>query len=215
MAIAHNIVAVGFSTFVMNLVGVDKGGRPITDVLSYAANSEGVCGEADWLRRGLGEEEKKEMMARTGCPIHACYAVAQFRALYGQDRALWNRIVSFETISQICYGRWTGERGGGGCSFSEGSWTGLLDGDKLDWDWRTIDMVCPPGTREKMPPLRDLGEWEWNAGTREGTKSAGVHTGSARPTPSGYGNRWPELLNGSCRLILGVGDGAAANVGSR
>ena len=46
------IVAIGFSTFVMNLIGVDTNGSPVDDVAtcSYACNRDDVVKECQDLR---------------------------------------------------------------------------------------------------------------------------------------------------------------------
>ena len=48
----YQIIAVGFSTFVMNLVGVDVNGDPVSDVAtcSYACNRDDVVRECQSLR---------------------------------------------------------------------------------------------------------------------------------------------------------------------
>ena len=48
----YQIVAVGFSTFVMNLIGVDMNGDPVSDVAtcSYACNRDDVVIECQALR---------------------------------------------------------------------------------------------------------------------------------------------------------------------
>jgi len=48
----YQIIAVGFSTFVMNLVGVDVNGDPVSDVAtcSYACNRDDVVRECQALR---------------------------------------------------------------------------------------------------------------------------------------------------------------------
>jgi len=48
----YQIVALGFSTFVMNLVGVDVNGDPVSDVAtcSYACNRDDVVRECQALR---------------------------------------------------------------------------------------------------------------------------------------------------------------------
>lgn len=47
------VVAVGFSTFVMNLIGVDKNGNPVGEeaTISYACNSPQVAEECRNLKR--------------------------------------------------------------------------------------------------------------------------------------------------------------------
>ena len=48
----YQIIAIGFSTFVMNLVGVDMNGDPVSDVAtcSYACNRDDVVRECQTLR---------------------------------------------------------------------------------------------------------------------------------------------------------------------
>ena len=48
----YQIVAIGFSTFVMNFIGVNEYGNPVGDVAtcSYAVNREDVVNECQSLR---------------------------------------------------------------------------------------------------------------------------------------------------------------------
>ncbi len=99
------IVGLGVSSFVMNLIGIDEEGQLIlTDnnnnndnnnnskdcedgggggggehTFSYACNSQDVVNECMSLKKELGQEKLLELYQRTGTPLHNAYALAQLR----------------------------------------------------------------------------------------------------------------------------------------
>jgi len=68
-----------------------------------------------------------------------------------------------------------------------------------------VDLLLPKGSREKLPTIVDFSD------DRVPRIESMDGVGAKNP----YWKRWPELRAETCRLFLGVGDGAAANVGSR
>jgi gluconokinase len=182
----------------MNLVGVDSSGNVVGQeaTLSYACNSSEVGNECRNLRKELGEERLQDLYYKTGAPLHSAYALAQLRALYSKPQ----RIYKWQTIASLCLARWQGLVFLP-ISFSEASWTGLLNYKTCEWESDALDLLSLE-CQEALPPLADFDGLvhqipEFIA---EGKKNV-------------YWDRWPELRE--ARLFLGLGDGACANVGSK
>jgi len=79
-------------------------------------------------------------------------------------------------------------------SYSEASWTGMFNYSTGTWEEEALNFL-PSESRKALPPVVDSLQFNW-----------------AMEEPD-YLNHWPELQ--SCRLFLGFGDGACANIGSR
>jgi gluconokinase len=193
------VVGLGFSTFVMNLVGVDSSGNVVGQeaTLSYACNSSDVVKECRNLRKELGEERLQDLYHKTGAPLHSAYALAQLRALYSKPQ----RIYKWQTIASLCLASWQG-LSFLPISFSEASWTGLLNYKTCEWETDALDLL-PLDCQEALPPLADYCDHvsgQIPEFITEGEKNT-------------YWDRWPELRE--ARLFLGLGDGACANVGSK
>ena len=185
--------------------------------LSFLSNSE------------LGPERLEAMYQRTGAPLHVSYALPQLRAFYAkkENQHLANRIERWQTLSNICLHRWCGKP----ClqmpmSYSEASWTGMLDFRSCSWDQEALNLAetCPGVTQydytrgqddddpkddiELLPPLFDFDSPL--PFLKEGIPKFN-NDGSNNP----YWERWPEFRSPSLSMFLGIGDGAAANVGSK
>jgi gluconokinase len=169
------------------------------------------------------------MYQRTGAPLHASYALPQLRAFYGKEenRPLAERIERWQTLSTISLHRWSGKP----CvqmpiSYSEASWTGMLDFRTCSWDDESLHLVetCPGVTQYVgymsegdegyqddiaiLPPLADFD-----------APLPFLREGIPRKNDDGsdnaYWERWPEFRSHTLCQFLGIGDGAAANVGSK
>jgi len=240
----HQVIGIGFSTFVMNLVGVDVYGEPVDELatLSYACNREDVVWQCRRLRDKLGPQKLQAMYQRTGAPLHPSYALPQLLAFYANPHArpLAKKIERWQSISSVCLHRWTGKPNlQMPVSYSEASWTGMLDFRRCTWDEEAVHLFenCRGIVQyahdmedddeiDLLPPLVDydaalpflFGVPRANEGVEGGDNP--------------YWERWPELRSattagagsdgcsrgrggGGLNLFLGVGDGAAANVGSK
>ncbi len=128
----------------------------------------------------------------TGAPIHTAYAAAQLYRLAEEEPDLMGRVFKWQSLVSLCLARWTGATHLP-VSYSEASWTGLLDFRRLEWCAELTSML--PIHPLSLPSLADYQD--------------GPH---GRNLAISYARRWPELVQ--ARFFLGVGDGACANIGS-
>mmetsp|Transcript_24974 Transcript_24974/g.49747 ORF Transcript_24974/g.49747 Transcript_24974/m.49747 type:complete len:633 (-) Transcript_24974:93-1991(-) len=229
----YEVVAVGISTFVMNLIGVNEFGKPIGEsaTLSYACNREDVVRECQKLEDYLGNEGTRKIYQSTGAPIHPAYALPQLLAFY-RNVGNANDVYRWQTISSICIHRWTGDgRIQLPISYSEASWTGMLNFRTCNWNEIMLKLLEVLSTKDDhaffgekgflplMPGLvdfdgEDIGK-ESNSSSRGCSTllKSGIPQTRTDESSNPYWERWPELR--SCRFFLGIGDGAAANLGSK
>ncbi len=194
------LAVVGWTGFAMSWLGVDKTGRPVTPIYTYADATSGVY--ANRLRAELAAAGRlEEMHQQTGTPIHVAYAPAQLLRLAAEEPQRLAAVAHFQTASAHLLACWRGEPFAP-ISSSEAGWTGLLDRSRLDWvggDHRVGGrhrddlLALLPIERSQLPPIFDY---------------ANGPTGLSAE----YRRRWPELSD--ARFCLAVGDGAAANIGS-
>ncbi|KAJ0401017.1 hypothetical protein P43SY_009897 [Pythium insidiosum] len=198
--LAGQLRGVGFSTFAMNLVGVDAKGAPVTPV--YTVRSRARCSGrrpstalyARRLRELLAEKGAlDDCHDRTGAMIHPAYASAEFFRLHHEEPNTVARVHRWQSITSYLFRKWmlAGDRPLP-MSFTEASWTGLLDVRRGVWDGPLLELVGMP--LDKMPDVQD----------------SRVPVSGLRPS---FARRWTELAD--VPFFLGIGDGAAANVGSK
>ena len=199
------VVAVGFSTFVMNLIAVDQQGLPIGDefTLSYACNAPNVVEECDNIRNTCTPEDLCHLYQQiTGAPIHSAYAIAQLRALYkSRSQVELDRIHTWQTLASLCISRWTGNT----ClpiSYSEASWTGLFNFRECVWAPEAVALLPSQACVASLPKLADFTHYQ--PGIPEWTSTGAINR---------YWSMFPQLR--STNLYLGIGDGACANIGSK
>jgi len=198
------VVAVGFSTFVMNLIAVDQKGLPLGDefTLSYACNSPNVVEECGSIRNAYTPEHLCHLYQHiTGAPIHSAYAIAQLRALYkSKSQVDLDRIHTWQTLASLCISRWTGNI----ClpiSYSEASWTGLFHFRECGWAPEAMALL-PPACVASLPELADFTHYQ-----------PGIPEWTSTGTLNRYWSMFPHLR--SAKLFLGIGDGACATIGSK
>ncbi|GLE01688.1 hypothetical protein PINS_up010522 [Pythium insidiosum] len=192
--LSRQLRGVGFSTFAMNLVGVDAKGAAVTPVYTYAGRRPSTALHARRLRELLTERgQLDDFHDRTGAVIHPAYAAAEFFRLHHEEPNTVARVHKWQSITSYLLRKWTlaGDRPLP-ISFTEASWTGLLDVRRGVWDAPLLELVRMP--LDKMPDVQD----------------SRVPVSGLRPV---FARRWPELANAP--FFLGIGDGAAANVGSK
>jgi gluconokinase len=205
----RRVTKFGFSSLVMNLFGVDLLGQPVTPVFTYASS------EPHAAHFNPSFHERFDHHALTGTSMHhPSYALVQLKAFYERFPEIAASVHQWTTLSSYILGCWTttspsmGARTGVEIpmhtssidtsfefcpvSFSEASWTGLFKTDDLSWCGKALHYL--PGLRANtLPRLCDFNDYLGH-------------------TRSSLAARWPELQG--CRFHLGIGDGAAANLGS-
>ncbi|CAB9527016.1 Glycerol kinase [Seminavis robusta] len=214
------VVAIGFSCFVMNLVGVDDRGTIVGDAasISYACNAPEVAKQCKNLRIKLSEESINQMYHATGAPIHSAYALPQLLDIYDTNNPQYQSVRAsvhkWQTIPSICLSRWAGATVSP-ISYSEASWTGLLNFRTCQYEPSVVDLL-PESCRQSLPDLADFSDLTSYPSLGRGIQQQKSSTGNSNP----YWGRWPELRGPTvetrgCRLFLGLGDGACANIGSK
>lgn len=201
--VPQQIVAVGFTTFVMNLIAVDQEGHVLGDqyTLSYACNTPEVAQECKDLRKQLGTDRLHHLYQQTGAPIHSAYALPQLRTLYRTSPAqAIDRIYKWQSLASLCLCRWTGQITFP-ISYSEASWTGLLNFRHCAYEYEATELL-PRGCLGTLPRLADFSEY-WS----------GLPETTTTGTKNRYWTMWPELRQ--AKFFLGIGDGACANIGSK
>lgn len=180
---AAQIGAVGCATYASNVLGLDAHGQPCTPIYTYADTRSADA--ADRLRAQLDEAA---IWQRTGCPLRTSYLPAVFTWLAEEQPTLFRAARRWVSV-----GEWLLETflGRGSITYSQASWTGLLDRTTLTWDAQLLDAL--PVDAAQLGALADVD-----------APFVGLKDEWAR--------RWPVLAN--VPWFSPVGDGAAANVGS-
>jgi gluconokinase len=158
----------------------------------------------------LGDKMVDHLYQQTGAPIHSAYALAQLRVLYSDPNLvpLCQSIHRWQTIASVCLSRWTGQNSLP-ISFSEASWTGLLNHRLCEYEQDVLDLL-PDACCQALPELADFDDCDFDDCDDDDDRSV-LTRGIAKD--SCYWDRWPELR--TTRFFLGLGDGACANVGSK
>lgn len=116
------VVAVGISCFLHSLAALDRGGRPISPLLTWADTTSAA--KAGDLRRRL---DPAATWQETGAPLHASYWPAKILAL--RDAA-GPAAVRWAGAPELLFGELTGQRS---IDLSHASGTGLLDRASATW----------------------------------------------------------------------------------
>lgn len=191
--LGDQVVAIGFSSFVMNFIGLDGSGKVITPILTYANNNNETSKYATKLREILLQDGNLDSVSdRTGTPIHSAYAPAQILCLSKTNPDLLSNVDLWTTLSSMIIATWTGEKTQP-ISYSEASWTGLFDFRSLEWNENLIKTLNI--SAQTLPKVVDSTK-HFTSGLK-----------------SKYARRWPELTK--VKLFYGIGDGAAANIGTK
>ena len=170
------ILGVGVSCYWHSLMGVDRAGRPTTELLTWADTRS--AGETRAMRSRFDE---RAYHARTGCFFHASYWPAKLRWLRATRAAAVRRTVRWISLGEYLYQQLHGETR---VSYSIASGTGLLDVNRCQWDEAALRLAGI--TPEQLAPLS-----EWDQ--------------PARSLRSSYVSRWPQLRDAPWYLPLGDG----------
>ncbi len=129
---AKAIQAVGMTTFVGNVVGLDEHHRPITPIYSYAdtRSAEDVA----FLREKIDIEANHQ---RTGTIHHTAYLPGRLQWLRRTEPAIFSRVAHWTDFGTYLYAQWFGTLR---ACYSASSWSGMLHREKLVWDdhWLTL-----------------------------------------------------------------------------
>jgi gluconokinase len=225
------IAALGASAFWHSLLGIDREGRPITPVYTWADSR--CTDDALRLRK---EFDERKIHARTGCMLRASFWPAKLRWLRRTQGRLFKRVVRWVSPAE-----WIFEElfGAAGCSHSMASATGLYDLGTKRWDAalcascgieiEQLGDLTETATCSASPELRDAklclaigdgaasnlgcganvaGRIAINIGTSAAVRTMDTNQGQTKgPTPFGL-FRYAVDLN---RTVLG---GAVSNAGN-
>ena len=170
------ILAVGVSCYWHSLMGVDRAGRPTTELLTWADTRS-----AQETRGMRAHFDERAYHARTGCFFHASYWPAKLRWLRATRRAAVGRTAGWISLGEYLYQEFHDDVR---VSHSIASGTGLLDVNRCQWDEDALRLSGI--TTDHLSPLSD-----WDQPAR-----------SLRPSLT---KRWPELRDVPWYLPLGDG----------
>lgn len=160
----------------------------MTPVFTYARSSHELAMLAQQLRN---DPRLQEVQQRVGTVIHSSYANVQLAHHYQSGTHAVSKIV-WQTMASYLLARWFGDAHAP-ISTSEASWTGLLSVINSNWDEDVVQACGIP--LHHLPRLVDVDQYVTGRLSDE------------------YKHRWPELQ--TARVHYGLGDGAAANLGSQ
>ena len=170
------MLAAGVSCYWHSLMGVDHGGRPTTELFTWADTRSAT--ETQRMRAQFNE---RAYHTRTGCYFHASYWPAKLRWLRATRAAAFRRTARWISLAEYLYQQLHDD---GRVSHSMASGTGLLDVNRCEWDAEALSLSGI--TADHLSPLSD---WDQPA---HGLRSR-------------YTRRWPELDAVPWYLPLGDG----------
>src|ERR1700736_5290156 len=140
-----SILATGASCYWHSLMGVDRQGRPTTELLTWADTRS-----APETRRLRDRFDERAYHARTGCFFHASYWPAKLRWLHSTRASAVRRTTRWISLGEYLYQQLFGATP---VSISIASGTGLLDVRQCRWDPQALDLAGI--TPEHLSPLAD------------------------------------------------------------
>jgi gluconokinase len=123
---AGDVAAVGASVFWHSLLALDRDGRPLTPVITWADTRSAAA--ALELRR---EHDERAVHQRTGAPIHPAFFPAKLRWLRRTRPEIFPRAATWCGFGEYLLAQLTGTLR---ASLSMASGTGLLDQARGRWD---------------------------------------------------------------------------------
>jgi gluconokinase len=171
-----SIAAVAAACYWHSLMGVDRTGRPTTELLTWADTRSEPAAAA--LR---ASSDERAYHRRTGCYFHASFWPAKLRWLKATRPAAFRKTVRWVSLAEYLYGRFLGTAP---VSLSIASGTGLLDVHRCRWDAQALRLAGIGSTA-----LSPIADWD--------TPTTGL-----RPA---YARRWPRLADLPWFLPVGDG----------
>ncbi|MDQ6711334.1 MAG: gluconokinase [Candidatus Dormibacteraeota bacterium] len=170
------ILAAGASCYWHSLMGVDRNGRPTTELFTWADTRSAA--ETRTLRTRFDE---RAYHSRTGCYFHASFWPAKLRWLKANRAAKVRRTSRWISFGEYVYQHLLGESR---VSISIASGTGLLDVHRCEWDRSALRLAGISADR-----LSQLAEWDESPGTIR----------------ADFRQRWPALAGVPWFLPVGDG----------
>jgi len=170
------IIAAGASCYWHSLMGVDRRGRPTTELLTWADTRS-----AQESARLRAEVDERDYHARTGCFFHASYWPAKLRWLRATRAAAVGRTARWISLGEYLYQELFGDAL---VSLSIASGTGLLDVNRCEWDAAALRLAGIEA--DQLSRLADITQ----------------PSQALRPR---FARRWPELRKIPWFLPLGDG----------
>lgn len=141
----RRIASVGCSGFWHSLLGLDRAGKPLTPIFTWA---DARCvADAARLREKFDE---RAIQQRTGCMLHASFWPAKLLWLRRTQPRIFRRVARWVSPAEWIFEQIFAVRA---CSPSMASGTGLYDSARRGWDEELLE-VCGL-TSSQLNPLRD------------------------------------------------------------
>ena len=179
------IVGVGIASMASTILGVDAAGEPITPIYTYADSRS--SDDVVSLRQAI---DIADTYQRTGVMQHWSYVPARILWLRRTNPSVFKRVHKWLDFPTFLYSRWFG-LDSTRTSHTLAAWSGLQNRQSLDWDTQLLSTIGLH--QEQLPQISAHND---------------VQIGLREP----YANRWEPLQD--ARFALGVGDGAAVNIGT-
>lgn len=176
---AQTIRAVGMATFTGNVLGVDRTGKALTPIYTYAETRSAE--DVETLKARLDGEQVHQ---RTGCILHTAYQHGRLAWLRRSEPALFGQVRKWVDFGAYLYLQWFGESP---TSYSVASWSGMLNREHLMWDSELLNALELDAAA--LPALADVGD-------------------ARRGLTDDYAARWPALQDVPFYLAVGDGAAA-------
>ncbi|HYG58792.1 MAG TPA: gluconokinase [Symbiobacteriaceae bacterium] len=138
-----SVLGIVLCTYMHSLVAMDRDGRCLTPVITWAdtrsaAQVDAVRARDDW----------RELYARTGCPPHTMYPLYKFLWFRQHQPDLLRSAYRFASIKDLLLQHWTGHWA---LDYNLATGTGMLNNTRLDWDEPALEMAGV--SRAQLPPV--------------------------------------------------------------
>jgi gluconokinase len=161
------VAAVSLSAAMHSLMGLDRSGRPITPVITWADNRSET--QASALHRSSGA---LELYARTGTPIHPMSPLTKLMWFRENDSTTFDAVRKWVSIKEFFVSRMLGDYI---VDHSVASATGLFDIRRRDWDDDALELAGLDRNQlsQPAPTLSTAGklsaDWAARLGINSGT----------------------------------------------
>ena len=140
------ITAIGVSCFWHSLVGVDKGGNPLTEIITWA---DSRCrDDAADLRSRFSE---RAIHGRTGCMLRSSFWPAKLHWLRRTNPSVFRKVHRWLSPAEWVQLQLSGAAH---CAIGMATGTGLLNPSTLGWDHELLDFLKLKDS--SMPTLSDI-----------------------------------------------------------